>query len=354
MDYGEFDHPPFFAEPVWPQTLRRWRREGLPADKTWDEVLGVDVLDFAGHGFNHAAWPPFEKKVLEETDEHVIYVDGFGRTVRDLKASMSMPEWLDLPIKDRASFEAMLERFDPSQPQRRLPEDWPQRVRRFNAPDFDALLLPPAGNYFFTMDAMMGVQTAAFMFVDSPDLVHRMFENTCRMCCWFLERVFAEVRGVRAVGTGEDLAYRNGPFFSPEMFEEFFAPRYRRVVDIARRGGAEHFFVDTDGNFQALLPQMLGVGMTIFCPMEVAAGMDPVAIRRRFGPGVRMVGGVDKRIVAAGKEAISGELDRLLPLMCEGGFIPKIDHSVSSDISWDSFRWYIEALWEMHRRCASR
>jgi uroporphyrinogen decarboxylase len=67
-----------------------------------------------------------------------------------------------------------------------------------------------------------------------------------------------------------------------------------------------------------------------------------------------MMGGVDKRAVAAGKEAIKKEMDRLFPLMCEGGYIPKIDHSISSDISWDNFRYYMETLLDMHKRCANR
>jgi len=58
--------------------------------------------------------------------------------------------------------------------------------------------------------------------------------------------------------------------------------------------------------------------------------------------------------IPRGKEAIKKELERLFPLMCEGGYIPKIDHSISSDISWDNFRYYMETLLDMHQRCANR
>ncbi len=352
MDYGEFDHPPMFEEPVWRDTLRRWHREGLPEDRTWEDCLGVRPLRFAGHGFNDRVWPPFERTVLEQTGEYTVYIDDYGRKVRDLADATTMPEWLEFPLKGPESLEALLERFE-GHFEQRLPGDWARRAARFNAPDFDALLLPPAGNYFFTLRGMAGVETASYLLVDRPDLIHRLFDGICDLCCRFLEKVFVEVRGIRAIGTGEDLAFKNGPFFSPAMFETFFAPRYRRVVEIARRNGAELFFVDTDGDFRALLPNMLAAGMNIFCPMEVAAGMEPADVRRRFGREVRMIGGVDKRIVAAGKEAIRAELERLLPLMREGGFVPKIDHSVSSDISWDNFRHYVETLRRMHQRCAN-
>jgi uroporphyrinogen decarboxylase len=77
-------------------------------------------------------------------------------------------------------------------------------------------------------------------------------------------------------------------------------------------------------------------------------------MRAKYGKAFRMIGGVDKRIVAAGKPAIRKEMKRLFPLMCEGGFIPKIDHSVAPDISWDHFRYYMETLLAMHDRCANR
>ena len=82
--------------------------------------------------------------------------------------------------------------------------------------------------------------------------------------------------------------------------------------------------------------------------------MDPVALRQRYGKRLRMIGGVDKRAVAAGRDAIRAEMEKLFPLMCEGGFIPKIDHSVSADISWDNFRYYMESLLALHERCANR
>jgi uroporphyrinogen decarboxylase len=78
--------------------------------------------------------------------------------------------------------------------------------------------------------------------------------------------------------------------------------------------------------------------------MNPAAGMDPVRLRREFGREVRLIGGFDKRIVAQGPSAIVAEFTRLRPTIEEGGFMPAIDHSVSSDISWDNYRHYLDAL----------
>ena len=72
--------------------------------------------------------------------------------------------------------------------------------------------------------------------------------------------------------------------------------------------------------------------------------MVPTELRRRFGKDVGMLGGIDNREIAKGRAAIDAEIERNRPLMEEGGFLPAIDHSVSSDISWSNYCYFIEKL----------
>ncbi|MCG2660649.1 MAG: hypothetical protein L6437_10445 [Kiritimatiellae bacterium] len=57
-----------------------------------------------------------------------------------------------------------------------------------------------------------------------------------------------------------------------------------------------------------------------------------------------MIGGIDKREIAKGKSAINAEIERNRPVIEEGGYIPAIDHSVSADISFDNYRYFIDAI----------
>ncbi len=355
MTYKDFDHPPLLGEGAWGDTVERWHREGLEEGKYWTDYFGVKVFDIDGHGFDDGMYPKFEERVLKDDEHERIFVDSNGITRRDIKSNMSLPEWIDFPIKDRASFEAILPRFE-GRFEDRMPRDYAQRIARFNRPDFDALLLPPVGCYWGEIRTLCGVAGAALMFYDCPDLVERLYDAMCASDGWFMEKFCRDVGpNFICCGTGEDLAFKNGPFVSPEMYGRFMIPRYKRVYDIARKQRDIHLcFFDSDGNFDLLVPQLLDIEINMHWPCEVAAGMDPVRLRKKYGKALRLMGGVDKRAVAAGKEAIKNEMDRLYPLMCEGGYIPKIDHSISSDISWDNFRYYMETLLEMHQRCANR
>jgi len=82
--------------------------------------------------------------------------------------------------------------------------------------------------------------------------------------------------------------------------------------------------------------------VNIMFPCEVAAGTDMFRLRREFGARVRLQGGIDKKAVAAGRDAIRRELDRIAPLLDEGGFIPHLDHLVPPDIPLGHYLYYRE------------
>jgi len=87
----------------------------------------------------------------------------------------------------------------------------------------------------------------------------------------------------------------------------------------------------------------MDAGVDTLWPLERASDVDPLEVRKRFGKSLRLWGGVDKRVLALGPQAIRAHLCEMIPLIEEGGFIPTVDHTVPPDISWDNFRYYMEA-----------
>ncbi len=108
-----------------------------------------------------------------------------------------------------------------------------------------------------------------------------------------------------------------------------------------------HDFFQTDPYLARML---LNIGA--YPPFEVAAGMDIVEVREAF-PKLGILGGIDKRALAKGKEAIDEELEKKVPFMLKSdGYIPTIDHLVSPDISFDDFKYYREKLREIVEKFA--
>ena len=53
------------------------------------------------------------------------------------------------------------------------------------------------------------------------------------------------------------------------------------------------------------------------------------------------MGGFDKHILMQGKSAIAREIERLTPLVEEGGYIPMPDHRVPPDVAFEDYLFYI-------------
>jgi uroporphyrinogen decarboxylase len=140
------------------------------------------------------------------------------------------------------------------------------------------------------------------------------------------------------------MAYKAGPLVGPELFRKFSLRHYQRVCEWLRGQGIRHIGLDSDGNITSLIPLWIEAGITHLWPFEVQSGMDVVAVRRQYGKQLGIIGGLDKRVLVAGGAAMRAEVDRVMPLMEEGGYIPELDHSVPPDVSWAHFCEYITYL----------
>jgi uroporphyrinogen decarboxylase len=83
-------------------------------------------------------------------------------------------------------------------------------------------------------------------------------------------------------------------------------------------------------------------GVNIMFPIEIGAGSDPAAWRTEFGRDVLLRGGINKRAIAEGGAAIDAELERMRPLLEQGGCVPHLDHLVPPDISYANYCEYLD------------
>ena len=87
-------------------------------------------------------------------------------------------------------------------------------------------------------------------------------------------------------------------------------------------------------------------GMDVMSPFEVASGCDVIEIGRQY-PDLVMFGGVDKRVLAQGRDAIDELVDRIFPAMRKrGGYIPTSDHGVPEEVPYDDYLYYRERCLE--------
>ena len=78
-----------------------------------------------------------------------------------------------------------------------------------------------------------------------------------------------------------------------------------------------------------------------------APTLDLLEQKRKQYPQLLIRGGFDKRILAAGKDAIDREIERIMPFMKEhGGYIPMCDHGVPEEVKFEDYMHYRKRMLE--------
>jgi len=341
MHFKKVDRIPFFEFGYWDQTLPEWHKQGLPEEIDSEakayEYFGIE--NWVNVPVNVGLFPGFEYKVLEETEEHIIYLDGEGvKAEVQKKGFRTIPHYLEFPIKTREDWLEFLPRLNPDTPGR-LPENYKEFFRQYEKRDY------PLGIHFGSMIGKVrdwiGFENLAYMVYDNRQLVEEIVEALCNLSVMVMEKVPGYVKLDFANGW-EDICYNSGPLISPKMFHEIVTPRYKRITDLLHKYGIDVIWTDCDGNILPLIPEFLEGGINCMFPVEVRAGSDPVEIRKKFGKKVLLMGGVDKMALLKGPEAIEKELLRLKPVVEEGGFIPHIDHRVPADVPLENYKYYLK------------
>jgi len=287
--------------------------------------------------------PFFPEKVLQDIGDQEVVQKADGTRVRRHRRMSSIPVQEDHLLHDRASWETHYRpRLDPES-RERFPEDW----NRFDHVSQDSsrehILVLPGGSLYGWLRNWMGMEAVSYLVYDDPILFEEMVETVCDCIHGTLTHVLERGGSFDACLFWEDMAYNAGPLLSPAHFERFILPRYRRLTGLLRKHGVEHVMVDSDGRIEDLIPLWLEAGVNTVLPLEIGTtGADPIEYRKRFGRDLRIIGGFDKRILADSKKAIETEVDRLTPLVEEGGYIPTCDHNVPPDVSLENYRHFLD------------
>ena len=355
----------------WAETVDAWIEQGAPREIKdqdsmnryfqFDHLHGLheivsehnrsDLKEIASAqtmGYYHITppiVPVYEIKVLREDERHRVETTFGGSTVEISKEHpWRMPRFLDRPVKDWATWKEYKKRLDPDTPAR-WPRDWNAFTARINSTDAPVMLL--LEGYFGVLREWTGMESLLYMFYDEPKLVEDMMDQVLHLSMGIARRVVQDLR-IDCVRFWEDMAYKTGPLISPEMFRKFMLPRYKQITDFLRSNGIDVLHVDSDGNVDELIPLWLEVGVNFPWPLEVAAGMDGVALRKKYGKDLILGGNIDKRAIIKGKEATREEVMSKVPYLLEtGGYFPCLDHVVPPDVPLENFRYYLNLLREI-------
>jgi uroporphyrinogen decarboxylase len=344
---------PFFKREFGFYSLERWKEQGMPQDIPLAELFDYDPP--GNHHLGQLGWceaafqPAFEVKVIEDRGDYEVEQDFAGRHVLYFKGRRDgfMPEYLDHPVKDRRTWEEDVKwRLDPQSSARYAELEERMTVAREAARWGKMISQNLIGGYMY-LRSLIGPEDLLYAFYDMPDVIHACMEAWLALADAVTIRHQAYVT-FDEVFLAEDICYNRGPLISPDMMREFLFPYYQQLIhNIKARqiDKTRHLYVhvDTDGYANPVIPLYRDlIGMDTMSPFEVAAGCDVVAIGQQY-PDLAIFGGIDKRILARGRDAIDAHLAYILPTMrARGGYIPTCDHGVPEEVPYKDYVYYRE------------
>jgi len=335
FEHREADRVPIIDGP-WGATIERWHREGMPEGADFVDFFGLDHMSYIGVDIS----PRYESKVLEETDTYTISTTPYGVTLRNWKHAASTPEFLDFTIKDWDSWNEAKARMTPSHDR----VDW--KFLETNYPKWRERGDWIAGGLWFGFDVThswtVGTQRVLMALLTEPEWCVDIFTHFLDVNLALLEMVWSAGYEFDCVTWCDDMGFKNNQFFSVDTYRAILKPIQKRAVDWAHAKGIKAH-LHSCGDIRPFIPELIDIGLDALNPIEVKAGMEPVALKQAYGDDLVLHGGINA-VLWDDVDAITAEMRRVVPVLKEkGGYIFSSDHSVPSSVSLENFR-YITTL----------
>ena len=323
-----------------------WEEEHPGLARDIDRIL---QFEGASRGWDRAPVnmgfaPLGESVVIEEDESHRVVRCPEGAVAIQQKGQDYHHQTIEWPVKCRQDWERIKAECLHADEPTRFPENWAELVEHYRTRDYP-LQLSHGGVYGFVRSALLGDEQLMYAFYDDPALVHDMMDTYTDMVLEIWRKMVDEIE-FDLIECWEDMASKNGSLISPATFREFMAPNYRRIAEFAREHGIDIILVDSDGYTDDLAGLMVEAGVTAMYPFEVRAGCDIHKVRDRY-PALGIIGGLDKQVMARGKEHIDREVEKAAEYIHLGRYIPGPDHFVLSDVCWENYRYFMERLREV-------
>jgi len=291
----------------WDKTHHRWQKEGLPT-----HLSGEDLFDYFG---------------LDRLE--CIFIQGISNTC-------PKPTYHGAPIiKDEASYEAIKHHLFTESLIKKAVNNAKLLKRRHLCGEIAVRLW--LDGFFWFPRSLFGIEDHLYAFYDYPELMHRINNDLATFNLRAMDALF-EILIPDMVGIAEDMSYNHGPMLSADMFDEFVAPYYAKLMPLFKNLGVK-VLVDTDGDVTEMIPWLIKSGVDGIYPLERQAGVDIAEIRKNY-PKLIMMGAYDKMVMLKGEAAIRAEFERLYPVMETGGFIPSVDHQTPPEVSLENYLTY--------------
>lgn len=177
-----------------------------------------------------------------------------------------------------------------------------------------------------------------------PEWIEIYLDYQTKRCIEFIKE--GKKHGADFILGGGDLADKNGPIYSPQIFRKFLLPRYKKILEVTKSLNLPYVF-RSDGNTRPLWDILfLEIGFDGYGEIDKSAGIEIKELKEKYGDKITLVGNIDcaKTLVYGTKEDIFKEVEKCIKHASKnGGHILTSSNSIHYNVPSRNFIYMIEA-----------
>ena len=340
MHYKQVDRCFNMEFGYWDENFEQWpifSENNITSNEQADIFFNFDTIkSISSYWIN----PPFEQKIIKETETHKIIINADGllaEVPRD--GHDTIPHYIKPSIVNPDDWKKVkAERFRRDDPMRIIDVE---ALKKNHPSDRDYPLGVFCGSMIGKVRDMLTFEGLAYATFDYPDMVEDMVETSCLLIEDFLDQVLGQIDFDYGSGW-EDICFKTGPIVSVDFFKSVVVPRYKRISKKLHSHGIDIWYTDCDGDVRPILPLLLESGINCLFPFEINGCCHPKELLDEYGTDLRIMGGFNKMALGQGPDAIKSYMESLVPCVERGGYIPFCDHRCPPNVKPEDYLYYLD------------
>lgn len=294
----------------------------------------------------------FHSDIVDLRDCCVPEFVGPGKSVKALENGIRENHWgwrtkiMDTPRGDEEQFYEFLLK-DAGSIEEMEKHNWPS-PDWFDFSNFKAQLdsysdlcvMASGGSVFQHPQFLRGMDTFLMDIMMFPDIAEYLMDKYTNFYLTYFDKMFSATKGsIDIFRVADDVAMQSALLISPEIFDQFVAPRLKKLIDLTHSYGLK-FMLHSCGDVTPLIPHFIELGVDILDPIQVAAAnMDLIKLHNQYGHKICLHGGIDTQqfLPNASPQEVRQNIRETLNLIDgKSGYILSTSHVIEGDIPTDN------------------
>jgi hypothetical protein len=211
-------------------------------------------------------------------------------------------------------------------------KDWAAAIEHANSVDraqkFVTAFVAPG--LFEMTHYLANMESALVGFYTDPRAMHELLDYLVDYEIRYAKQIIEHIHP-DALYHHDDWGGQETTFLSPEMFEEFFVPRYKKIYRFYKENDVELVIHHSDSYAATLVPHMIEMGVDIWQGAMTSNNIPELI--KKYGGQISFMAGIDSGVVDIPKwddEAITAEVERACRENGKLYFIPNLTRGGAS------------------------